>query len=293
MSAFSRLAAACLAAVVGVLVSAADLGSRALQSQVAAFVDVNVVPMDEERVLPSQTVVVRDGRIAQIGPASSTAVPEGALSIDGRGKYLMPGLVDMHIHVLEANVQEELFLYLANGVTTVRHLRGRPEFLKLRQQIASGQMLGPTLYTCGPIVFGDKKPDAARRIVDEQAKAGYDCIKIYDDWSKDGYEALIAAANAARVAAVGHLARNLPRGVPPLIGRAVCGTLLSSRRQCGYRVTGRTAATSLPPVVLHPCRSRCAYPRRPLRLRPSSHPAASTQPTTPPTAPRRRTRESP
>jgi imidazolonepropionase-like amidohydrolase len=211
--------AACLAAVVGRLPLGADLSSQALQPQVAAFVGVNVVPMDEERVLTSQTVVVRDGRIAQVGPASSTAVPEGALSIDGRGKYLMPGLVDMHVHGLEERVQDELFLYLANGVTTVRHLRGQPAFLKLRQQIASGQMLGPTLYTCGPIVFGDKKPDAARRIAAEQSKAGYDCIKIYDDWSKEGYESLIAAANAAKIPAVGHFARNLPLDVN-LRGRA-------------------------------------------------------------------------
>ena len=182
-------------------------------SQVIAIVDVNVVPMDQERVLASQTVIVRDDKIVQVGSSSSTDIPEGALRIDGRGKYLMPGLTDMHIHGLESNRIEELFLYLANGVTTVRHLKGRSELLKLRQQIATGQILGPTLYTCGPIVFGDKKPDEARRIVAEQTREGYDCIKIYDDWSKEGYEALVAAAQTNKIAAVGHLARNLPLDV--------------------------------------------------------------------------------
>src|SRR4051812_48422960 len=64
----------------------------------AAIVDVTVVPMDRSRVIEHQTVVVRDGRIAQIGATSSVAVPAGAQRIDGRGKFLMPGLVDMHAH---------------------------------------------------------------------------------------------------------------------------------------------------------------------------------------------------
>src|SRR5690348_5013930 len=66
-------------------------------SKTIAFVDVNVVPFDRERVLEAQTVIVREGRIAQIGPASKVKVPAGALKIDGRGKYLMPGLADMHV----------------------------------------------------------------------------------------------------------------------------------------------------------------------------------------------------
>lgn len=210
----SRLLAAVCALLVSGLVPAAVCGKPHPQNpNTIAFVDVNVVPMDEERVLLSQTVIVRDGRIAEIGPAASTQVPAGAFRVDGHGKYLMPGLTDMHIHGLEDRVTDELFLYVANGVTTVRHLKGRSELLKLRQQIAKGELLGPTLYTCGPIVFGDKKPDDARRIVAEQARAGYDCVKIYDDWSKEGYEALIAAAIANKIPAVGHLARNLPLDV--------------------------------------------------------------------------------
>ena len=65
------------------------------QQQAIAFTNVNVVPFDRERILAGQTVIVRDGRIAEIGPAEKTKVPAGALQIDGRGKYLMPGLADM------------------------------------------------------------------------------------------------------------------------------------------------------------------------------------------------------
>ena len=206
---------ACLTFVICVIPTTirGQVGSQESKHQLTAFIDVNVVPMDSNRVLNSQTVIVRDGRITQIGAAPSTPVPEGASRIDGQGKYLMPGLTDMHVHGLEDNLQEEMFLYIANGVTSIRHLKGRSEFLKLRQQIARGEVLGPTIYTCGPIVFGDKKPEDARRIVAEQAKAGYDCIKIYDDWSREGYEALVAAANTHNIPAVGHLARNLPLDV--------------------------------------------------------------------------------
>ena len=81
--------------------------------QITAFVNVNVVPMDSERILDGQTVIVRDGRIIEIGAAESVKIPEGATRIDGQGKYLMPGLVDMHVHGFdddEKTVQKELFL---------------------------------------------------------------------------------------------------------------------------------------------------------------------------------------
>lgn len=88
-----------------------------------AFVDVNVLPMDRERILERQTVIVRDGRIAAMGAVASIKVPKEALRIDGGGRYLMPGLVDMHAHLY---TPEEFPLYLAHGVTTVYNLWGRP-----------------------------------------------------------------------------------------------------------------------------------------------------------------------
>src|SRR5262245_14344582 len=68
--------------------------------QATAFVNVNVIPMDRERVLKDQTVVVRDGRIAELGPANKVKIPAGAARVDGRGKFLIPGLFDMHTHLL-------------------------------------------------------------------------------------------------------------------------------------------------------------------------------------------------
>jgi hypothetical protein len=166
--------------------------------------------MDKERIQKGQTVIVRNGRIAKIGPAGRVRVPKGGLRIDGRGKYLMPGLADMHIHAYSD--ETDLFLYIANGVTTVRSMDGQPSHLRLRERIASGEVLGPSFYTCGPIVDGLQDPEQARQIVAEQSKAGYDCIKIYNrrGWSKQAYDAIIEAARSSKLPAVGHIPLNLP-----------------------------------------------------------------------------------
>ncbi len=119
-----------------------------------AFVDVNVVSMASERILPRQTVVVRSGVIAELGPASRIRIPAGATVVPGAGKYLMPGLMDLHVHMAGPNeIQHALLkLYVANGVTTILNARGAPEHLALRAAIAKGDVFGPTLYTVGPYV---------------------------------------------------------------------------------------------------------------------------------------------
>ena len=86
-----------------------------------AFINVNLVPMTGEAVLPGQTVLVRDSRIEKVGPSAEVKVPRKARVIDGRGAWLMPSLADMHVHIKEDN---ELLLYIANGVTTVRDMWG-------------------------------------------------------------------------------------------------------------------------------------------------------------------------
>ena len=125
--------------------------------QLIAITNVNVIPMDRERVLQDQTVVIRRGRIHKIGPAARLKAPKGARLLDGRGKYLMPGLVDMHAHLFsdddefpEALADEELFLMLANGVTTVRLMNGTPDHLRYRAQVARGELVAPTLYVASP-----------------------------------------------------------------------------------------------------------------------------------------------
>jgi hypothetical protein len=121
-------------------------------ADITAFVHVTVVPMDRERLLKNWTVVVADGRIRDLGPSSATKTPKGATLIDGRDKYLMPGLADMHTHTWE---EAELPLFLANGVTTIRNMFGGPIHLRWKERIAAGDLVSPTIYTAGPIIDGN------------------------------------------------------------------------------------------------------------------------------------------
>lgn len=179
-----------------------------------AFVHVTVVPLDIQRLVPDQTILVRDGRITAMGPSAGVAVPAGARVIDGRGKYLMPGLADMHTHLA---LEEDLLLYLARGVTTVRNMWGTPLHLEWRDRIKRGQMIGPTIITAGPIVDGDPPAhdgslvaltaEDAERAVALQKQAGYDFIKVYTRLPLPAYQRLVVAAREAGMPVAGHVPR--------------------------------------------------------------------------------------
>ena len=195
----------------GTLVAALLLAAPALPSGPApqpacatAFVHVAVVPMDAPRVLRDQTVIVADGRIRELGPSASTPVPKGARVVDGRGRYLMPGLADMHAHLY---AEQELTLHVVNGVTTVFNLNGRPAHLAWRTRVAAGELLGPTIYTAGPTFDRPRSPEEAVAEVDRQAAAGYDAVKIYNQVSAAEYPALTAEAKKKGLLLVGHVAR--------------------------------------------------------------------------------------
>ena len=181
-------------------------------AQVIAFENVNVVPMDRERVVERQTVVVRDGRIAEIGPAGKTAVPDGATRITAAGKYLMPGLAEMHGHLPSPDsprslVEHILFLYLANGVTTVRGMQGNPTALEHRRAVAAGQLFGPRLYVAGPVFSGGsaKTSEIAEKMVRDQKNAGYDLLKISEGVAPAVYDAIAKTANEIKIDFAGHV----------------------------------------------------------------------------------------
>lgn len=186
-----------------------------------AFVNVNVIPMDSERVLKDQAVIVQNGVIETIGPSNQIEAPVDALVVDGGGEYLMPGLVDMHVHIQFDN---DLLLFVANGVTSVRNMWGStgrllqigfPDQLALREQIKQGAILGPTIYTTGPVMEGSPAfhpmaeifdaPAAARESVAWQKAQGYDFIKVYDHLSAEVYQAILEAADQHNIPVVGHV----------------------------------------------------------------------------------------
>src|SRR5918997_6134571 len=191
--------------------------------RVTAFENVNVIPMDRERVLKNQTVVVRDGKIVEVGDARRVRVPEGALRVDGRGKYLVPGLIDMHTHLFSDDdfpdrlAGDELTLMLANGVTTVRLMIGTPEHLLMRAKVARGEMpLAPTLYVASPQLTGNARyaesngrhvttPEQARQAVRDFKAAGYDFIKMTNFITPEVYDAATETAREVGIRVVGHV----------------------------------------------------------------------------------------
>ena len=186
------------------------------RNQTVAFVNVNVVPMDSERVIGGQTVIVKDGLIAALGPANKIKAPAGALTVDGRGKYLMPGLADMHVHFEVFSEQANntmLKLFVANGVTTVLNLFGTPGFLDLRERVKRGETFGPTIYTSGPFISNSPLPppsaEDVERAVIAQKQAGYDVIKIHGDFSREAYHKVFEIARREGLRVIGHLPRNL------------------------------------------------------------------------------------
>lgn len=184
-----------------------------------AFVHVNVIPMTYDGVMKDQTVIVEGERITRIGATSSVRLPRHVLQIDGRGKYLMPGLVDFHVHLRDTS---ELLSYLAHGVTTVVQMSGPTgnvsDVLALRRRITSGEVLGPNVYTTGRILDGNpaifpgvstvvSTPEEAKRVVEDQYRAGVDFIKIYNNLTSDVLRAIVEAAHERGLAVIGHVPR--------------------------------------------------------------------------------------
>lgn len=179
---------------------------------ITAFVDFNVVPMDRDVVLTRQTLIVRGRTIERIGDVATVEPPPGARIVEGHGSmYLAPGLTDAHVH-LQDRYQSWLPLFLANGVTTVFNLEGRPGHLALRRRIAEGAQPGPTIYTAGPYVGQPevRTPSDARTTVARQAARGYDFVKVHGNLSPETYAELTDAGRELDIPVIGHAPRNLP-----------------------------------------------------------------------------------
>jgi imidazolonepropionase-like amidohydrolase len=181
-----------------------------------AFVDATVVPMTTDAVLPSHTVIVRDGRVVELGPSATVTVPPGMKTIAGPGKYLVPGLVDFHVHLRD---ESELESYLRYGVTTVVVMRGTESALGMRLRSNAGRIVGPRVLAAGPLVDGEppiwpgpatqiiKTRDDARASVDMHCRAGFDLVKTYNNLSSDLLREMVRGAHACGLPVAGHLPR--------------------------------------------------------------------------------------
>lgn len=178
-----------------------------------AFVGAHVIPMDVERVLENQTVVIAGGRIAAIGSADEIAPAEGVEIIDAAGRYLLPGFAEMHGHLPNARTPDRdarnlLFLYVANGVTTVRGMQGDPSQFDLRERVRSGAVLGPQLFLGSVAVSsyrGVSTPEQAEQLVRDYAVDGYDLIKVLEGLDVATYDALVRTAREVGLPFAGHV----------------------------------------------------------------------------------------
>ena len=205
-----RIASAAALLLAAVLPPAACAQGAA--DAVTAFVDVTVIPMDAERTLPGHTVLVQGDRIVAVGPSASVPVPQGAVRVDGRGKFLVPGLAEMHGHVPQPGgpaqyTEDVLFLYLANGITTVRGMLGAPGQLELRRRTGRGELVGPTLYLAGPSFNGQSvtSPAQAVEMVRAQREEGWDLLKIHPGLTRPEYDAMARAAAEEGIRFGGHV----------------------------------------------------------------------------------------
>ena len=175
----------------------------------------HVVVIDTEtgREAPDQTVIVSGEKIADIRDSSRTPAPTNARIVDATGKYLIPGLWDMHVHGTQFDIT--LLLYIANGVTGVREMFGPPDANKFRAELAAKNLIAPHIYLGSPIVDG-KPPiwpnsitvgtaDEARKVVDEQKQRGADFIKVYSVLSRDAYFAIVDEARRQNIPVEGHV----------------------------------------------------------------------------------------
>jgi imidazolonepropionase-like amidohydrolase len=178
-----------------------------------AIMNVTVLPMDRPGTVPDQTVLVRDGVIAEVGPAGDVRADADDVVIDGTGRYLMPGLAEMHAHVPPgANppreaVEDILFLYVANGITTIRGMLGSEYQIPLAEELRQGSVLGPTFYVGAPSINGNSAPtpEDAERLVREHAAAGYDLQKIHPGVSLETWDHMVEVAREVGLTFGGHV----------------------------------------------------------------------------------------
>ncbi len=199
-----------LIATVACMIAACAEAPAEEDPDIIAFLNVNVLPMDHDEILENHTVLVEGDRIIAVGPADEIDVPDGAQQVDGQGRYLMPGLAEMHGHIPGSDRQEYahnvLFLYISNGVTLVRNMAGSPWHLELRDQVDRGEVPGPIIFAASPWMSPNQapEPDDAERLVREYAEAGFDLLKM-GSISLEAYERMAETAHEVGIPFAGHI----------------------------------------------------------------------------------------
>lgn len=187
-----------------------------IDNQTTVFKDVNVITMCNDSILLGHSVLIEGNKIVDIGIFEEMEIPKAAQIIDGKGQYLIPGLCDMHVHLYD---DDDRMLYVANGVTLIRNMSGDPYHLKVRKKINEKCLIGPEIYTTGPVIDGlnphwplsliisDK--DEVFEALSKMKNDGYDAIKVYETLTKEVYDEIIRVAKKIEMPVVGHVPQSL------------------------------------------------------------------------------------
>ena len=187
-----------------------------------AIVGGTLIDVRSGEQIQNSVVLVRGERVTQVGVFGKQEIPRDAHIIDAHGKWILPGLMDMHAHVSQDDSDLlPLELYLANGVTTIRDPGGYVSVSRLvKEDIDSGKRIGPRLFFCGnfldgmpPLVAQDTllvdTPERARSAVIFLADQGVDCIKVYNNVKEPELKEIIATARARNLPVIGHVPRTI------------------------------------------------------------------------------------
>jgi len=207
--------------------------------------DVNVVDVSSGAILEHLDLLIANGKIAELGPRGSVQSPRGTVVLDQAGRFVIPGLIDMHAHLSDEDDAPRMLSY---GITAARQmadvpwwtraLMGFPDGRDLRDRIMRGELQGPDLLVAGRVLDGEPPISPlnqvvtdtakARKIVARQAADGYDIIKVYDHLSAPVFETVLAEAARRHVLVAGH--------VPVAVGidRALTSTMTSIEHVTGY-----------------------------------------------------------
>lgn len=179
--------------------------------------DVIVVDLPEGNLLNDHAVLLRQGRIEWLGPVDELPAHEDARVIEGRGRYLAPGLIEMHAHTLTTSA--DYLTQVGSGVTTIREMDGFPWLLERKRQAEAGILFAPTMFVTGMILNGGdfggyaravRNQEEARAAVREQAAGGYDAIKIHNSLGLETFDAIMDEARASGLDVVGHNPQPVP-----------------------------------------------------------------------------------
>ncbi len=197
--------------VLAIFSGCAQTAEKNISKTALLISNVNIVDVRSGSIHEKQQVVIDSGIIKRI--SKTVATPEGySTVIDGSEKYLSPGLAEMHAHIPppttdSLRIQETLFLYLSNGVTTIRGMLGDPAHLLLRKNAAEGAILSPRIFTSSPSLNGNSvtSKEQAKEKVTEYQNAGYDFLKIHPGIQRDVFDQVVRTANEVGIPFAGHV----------------------------------------------------------------------------------------